>query len=133
MDDVFGIRLNAELVTLTADASLRHLYDDPQKGRGRPRTYDGKVGLRDVSHMKPLGEVVSDSSVLIALSAIGQLKRIPAGFRRANAMSHDNNRQILIVSSGYKKRVRMHTMTKTGIVEIADDLFLVPMLSCGNV
>jgi len=36
---------------LRIDANLRYLYDGPQKERGRPRLYDGKVDLTDRSRL----------------------------------------------------------------------------------
>ncbi|MDJ0596350.1 MAG: transposase [Pleurocapsa sp. MO_226.B13] len=36
---------------LRSDANLKFLYDGPQKGRGRPRRYDGKVDLTDPSRL----------------------------------------------------------------------------------
>lgn len=36
---------------LRSDANLRYLYEGPQKERGRPRKYDGKVELADLSRL----------------------------------------------------------------------------------
>jgi Transposase DDE domain len=41
---------------LRHDADLRYLYRGPQKPRGRPRQYDGKVKLDDLSRLEFAGE-----------------------------------------------------------------------------
>ena len=44
-------RLKLAIISkLRCDANLRHLYTGVQKQRGRPRKYDGKVDLTDLSH-----------------------------------------------------------------------------------
>lgn len=42
---------------LRHDADLRYLYRGPQKPRGRPKQYDGKVKLDDLSRLEFAGEV----------------------------------------------------------------------------
>lgn len=43
---------------LRSDANLRYLYRGPREKRpGRPRQYDGKVDLQDVSRLSYLGEI----------------------------------------------------------------------------
>jgi hypothetical protein len=42
---------------LRSDANLRYLYQGPQKKRGRPRRYDGKVDFADLRRLASLGEV----------------------------------------------------------------------------
>jgi len=39
---------------LRHDANLRHLYTGPQKRRGRPKRYDGKVKLTDLRRLTPI-------------------------------------------------------------------------------
>lgn len=39
---------------LRHDANLRYLYTGPQKRRGRPKRYDGKIKLTDLSRLTPI-------------------------------------------------------------------------------
>jgi hypothetical protein len=54
----FGLHLIGKL---RHDANLRYLYTGPQKRRGRPKMYDGKVHLTDLSRLTaiPLAENVT--------------------------------------------------------------------------
>jgi hypothetical protein len=47
----FGLHLISKL---RYDANLRHLYPGPQKRRGRPKRYDGKVNLTDLRRLTPI-------------------------------------------------------------------------------
>lgn len=47
----FGLHLISKL---RHDAHLRHLYTGPQKRRGRPKQYDGKVHLTDLRRLTPI-------------------------------------------------------------------------------
>ena len=61
---------------LRCDANLRHLYKGPRKkGRGRPKTYDGKVDLRDVSRMELVGEIKKGVSLFTEVVNSVSLKR----------------------------------------------------------
>lgn len=45
-----AVNLKLEVISkLRCDANLRYVYTGVQKSRGRPRKYDGKVDLKDVS------------------------------------------------------------------------------------
>ena len=45
-------RLNLTVISkLRCDANLRYLYTGEQKKRGRPRKYDGKVDLTDLTRL----------------------------------------------------------------------------------
>src|SRR5215216_1131207 len=55
VDGVVGLGLHP-LGKLRHDANLRYLYRGPQKPRGRPRQYDGKVKLDDLSRLEFAGE-----------------------------------------------------------------------------
>lgn len=51
-------RLDLHLISLLrVDANLRYLYTGAQKGRGRPKAFDGKVNFTDLSRMEAVGEV----------------------------------------------------------------------------
>lgn len=59
-----------------ADANLRYLYQGPQRpGPGRPKTYDGKVHLGDVSRFEQLG--TDDDHIVLYHQVLNhvQLKR----------------------------------------------------------
>jgi hypothetical protein len=45
--------------TLRIDADLRDCYTGPQKPRGAPRKYDGKVDLHDLSRLQWIGQCES--------------------------------------------------------------------------
>jgi hypothetical protein len=47
----FGLHLISKL---RHDANLRYLYTGPQQRRGRPKRYDGKINLTDLSRLTPL-------------------------------------------------------------------------------
>jgi hypothetical protein len=47
----FGLHLISKL---RHDANLRYLYTGPQKRRGRPKRYDGKVNLTDLRRLTPI-------------------------------------------------------------------------------
>jgi hypothetical protein len=52
------VALDLHLISkLRIDADLRYLYDGPQKKRGRPRKYDGKVVLSDMTRFTWVKEV----------------------------------------------------------------------------
>ena len=56
---VSGVRtLNLHLISLLrVDANLRYRYTGAQRGRGRPKAYDGKVNFADLSRLAGVGEV----------------------------------------------------------------------------
>lgn len=56
---VTGCRtLDLHLISLLrVDANLRYLYRGAQRGRGRPKAYDGKVAFTDLSRLEAVGEV----------------------------------------------------------------------------
>ncbi|MCC5900126.1 MAG: hypothetical protein JJU32_19720 [Phormidium sp. BM_Day4_Bin.17] len=61
MGQLLGLSFEA-IGRLRNNANLKFLYDGFQKGRGRPRRYDGKVDLTDLSRLtlvKTLDEGVS--------------------------------------------------------------------------
>jgi len=58
--------LNLEVIgKLRHDANLKYLYDGPQKAKGAPRKYDGKVDLADRSRWKALGKVNADRDLYL--------------------------------------------------------------------
>jgi len=50
VDGVVALQLHL-ISKLRIDANLRYLYNGPQKSKGRPRRYDGKVDLHDLSRL----------------------------------------------------------------------------------
>jgi Transposase DDE domain len=56
MDAVCNLELQA-VGKLRIDANLKYLYSGPQKGRGAPRKYDGKVILSDLLRLKFVREI----------------------------------------------------------------------------
>jgi len=55
VDGVTALKLDV-IGKLRCDADLRYVYTGSQKLRGRPRKYDGKVNLTDLSRMTLVGE-----------------------------------------------------------------------------
>jgi hypothetical protein len=46
------------ITKLRCDANLRYIYKgEKRKGRGRPKTYDGKVDFQDISRFDDLGQI----------------------------------------------------------------------------
>jgi Transposase DDE domain len=56
MDAVCNLGLQA-VGKLRIDANLKYLYSGPQKGRGAPRKYDGKVVLSDLRRLRFVREI----------------------------------------------------------------------------
>jgi hypothetical protein len=56
MDAVCNLELQA-VGKLRIDANLKYLYSGPQKGRGAPRKYDGKVILSELLRLKFVREI----------------------------------------------------------------------------
>lgn len=56
VDTVCNLELQA-IGKLRIDANLKYLYSGPQKGRGAPRKYDGKVDLSDLSRLEFVREI----------------------------------------------------------------------------
>lgn len=61
---------------LRCDANLRYLYKGPQKKRGRPRLYDGKVNFNDLSRWQKLGEVEEHLHLYTVLAHHARLQRV---------------------------------------------------------
>ncbi|MEM9948673.1 MAG: transposase [Cyanobacteria bacterium P01_D01_bin.36] len=60
---------------LRRDANLRYVYEGPQKPRGAPRKYDGKVSFDNLSRWQALGEVKPNVSLYTAIVWSVNLKR----------------------------------------------------------
>lgn len=60
---------------LRCDANLRYLYTGQQKQRGRPRKYDGKVNLRDLSRFRWVASAQPDVDLYTAVVWHVSLKR----------------------------------------------------------
>lgn len=74
VDGVTQLDLEA-IGKLRHDANLRYLYEGPQKSRGRPRRYDGKVSFDDLSRWQALGEVKPKVSLYTTVVWSVNLKR----------------------------------------------------------
>lgn len=61
---------------LRADADLRHLYRGVYRGQGRPKRYDGKVDVRDLSRFVYEGEVKENLHLFTQTVWHVSLKRI---------------------------------------------------------
>jgi hypothetical protein len=62
------VALNLDWIgKLRSDANLRYLYTGPQKPKGRPRKYDGKVTLQDLSRFTWVEDVEPQLSLYTAL------------------------------------------------------------------
>ena len=74
---VAGCReLDLHLVSLLrVDANLRYLYTGAQKGRGRPKAYDGKVNFTDLSRLDCAGEVAPRITLYTGVVNSVSLKR----------------------------------------------------------
>jgi Transposase DDE domain len=59
IDAVCNLDLQA-VGKLRIDANLQYLYSGPQKGRGAPRKYDGKVVLSDLPRLRFVREIESE-------------------------------------------------------------------------
>ena len=74
---VTGVRsLDLQLISLLrVDANLRYLYTGAQRGRGRPKAYDGKVNFADLSRLDCAGEVEPHVTLYSAVVNSVSLKR----------------------------------------------------------
>lgn len=74
VDGVTALKLEV-ISKLRCDADLRYVYSGVQKLRGRPRKYDGKVDLTDVSRMTLIRELEPKLSLYSAVVWSLSLKR----------------------------------------------------------
>jgi hypothetical protein len=72
---------------LRQDANLKHLHQGPQKGRGRPRKFAGKVDFSDLSRFQaetvvtPQGALQLHSGVVWSVSLQRAIKLVVVGFK----------------------------------------------------
>ena len=64
VDGVMAMGLDA-IGKLRHDANLKYLYDGPQKPKGAPRKYDGKVNLKARHRWQALGKVSPDQDIYL--------------------------------------------------------------------
>lgn len=69
VDGVLALGLDA-IGKLRHDANLKYLYDGPQKPKGAPRKYDGKVDLADRSHWHALGRVDPERDLFLYTTVV---------------------------------------------------------------
>jgi hypothetical protein len=74
VDGVIALKLEV-ISKLRCDADLRYVYSGVQQTRGRPRKYDGKVDLTDVSRMTLIRELEPKLSLYSAVVWSLSLKR----------------------------------------------------------
>ena len=74
---VSGVRsLDLHLISLLrSDANLRYLHTGAQRGRGRPKAYDGKVNFAELSRLQCAGEVEPHVTLYSAVVNSVSLKR----------------------------------------------------------
>lgn len=73
IDGVVALALNM-IGKLRSDADMRYLYDGPKRpGRGRQRTYDGKVDWQDLSRLEYVG-VDSDLGLTLYTQVLNHIK-----------------------------------------------------------
>ena len=84
---------------LRRDADLRYVYDGPQKPRGAPRKYDGKVVFDDLSRWQTLGEVKPNVSLYTAVVWSVNLKRKIRVVYLLNQPSPDRSYTALLFST----------------------------------
>jgi hypothetical protein len=71
-----AVQLGLEVIgKLRCDTNLRHLYTGKQKPRGRPRQYDGKVDLQDLTRLRFVDSVAPDLDLYTAMVWQVSLKR----------------------------------------------------------
>lgn len=75
VDEVCALGLHG-VGKLRIDADLRYLYRGPYRGRGRPKRYDGKVDVTDLSQMVYEGELEHDQHLFTAVVWSCALKRV---------------------------------------------------------
>jgi len=97
---VVGLGLHP-LGKLRHDANLRYLYRGPQKPRGRPRQYDGKVKLDDLSRLEFAGE----TDGIRIYTAVGNSVR----FKRTIRLAY------LVKQNGDKLHTALLFSTDTGL------------------
>jgi Transposase DDE domain len=72
-----AVQLGLEVIgKLRCDTNLRHLYTGKQKPRGRPRQYDGKVDLQDLTRLTLVDSVQPNLDLYTAVVWQVSLKRI---------------------------------------------------------
>jgi hypothetical protein len=70
------VQLNLHVISkLRVDANLRYLYSGEQKPKGRPRKYDGKVDLQDLSRFDFVKQLSADVHLYTAVVWHVSLKR----------------------------------------------------------
>ena len=70
------VQLDLDVIgKLRCDANLKFLYDGPQKRRGRPRLYDGKVDLTDPTRFELVSQLDDEITLYTAVVFSVSLKR----------------------------------------------------------
>ena len=84
---------------LRRDADLRYVYEGPQKLRGAPRKYDGKVYFDDLTRWQALGEVKPNVSLYTTVVWSVNLKRKIRVVYLVNQPSPDRSYTALLFST----------------------------------
>ena len=92
--------LNLHLISLLrSDANLRYLYTGAQRGRGRPKAYDGKVTFSDLSRLDCAGEVEPQVTLYTAVVNSLALKRNLRSCVVVNRTKPEKPRYIVLFST----------------------------------
>jgi hypothetical protein len=92
---------------LRHDANLRYLYTGPQKRRGRPKCYDRKVNLTDLSRLTP----IPLSEELTLYTAV------------VNSVSFHRNIRLVYVCKRQGKRLLTALLFSTDMTLAAEDIY----------
>ena len=100
---VDGMRdCHLHLITkLRCDANLRHLFCGQQKKRGRPRRYDGKVNLQDLSRFDSVGTVEGEDHLDVYTAVVNHVS-----LRR-------DLRVVIVVNRADPKKIRYAVLAAT--------------------
>lgn len=94
---------------LRLDANLRHLYKGPQTGRGRPKRFDGKVEVADLSRFTVVKTTVASITLYTAIVNHVTLKR--------------DVRLVVVVNSREADKVRYALLFATATELTATDIY----------
>src|SRR5207253_7941726 len=81
------------------DANLRYLYTGTQRGRGRPKAYDGKVNFADLSRLDCAGEVAPQITLYTGVVNSVSLKRNIRICVVSNCTKPDKPRHVVLFST----------------------------------
>src|SRR3546814_5305347 len=103
------------------DANLKYLYTGPQKpGRGRPRTYNGKVNHQDIKAEHFLEVELEDGTLAttavvyaVALKRKVRVVRVPSGKKHRLYFSTDTEMEAATIVRYYRLRFQIEDRKST--------------------